>query len=105
MIKFERNMELDIAMKSIVQSMVDVNEYIANTLNYMERILTPKQEKELIKILKKYSIPNEGLKYDLKALTNNSYYRDIKFDNIHYKTVKFERTTIKKRTLMNMNFH
>lgn len=105
MIKFQRNTNLDIAMKNLILSMVDVNNYITDILNYTERILTPHKEKELIKILKKYNVPHDDLKYDLKILTDNPYYRDIKLDNVYSDTVRYEKATIKKRTLMNMNFH
>lgn len=105
MIKFERNTELDIAMKNLILSMVDVNEYITAILNYTEKILTPKKEKELIKILKKYNVPYDSLKYDFKILTNNPYYRDIKLDSVCSDTVRYENATIKKRTLIPMNFH
>ena len=77
MIRFERNIELNIAMKNIMLSMLDVNDYLTSVLNYMEKPLTPKKEKELIKILKKYNIPHEGLKYDVKLLTENPYFKDI----------------------------
>jgi hypothetical protein len=105
MIKFERNAELDIAMRNLILSMVDVSDYLTNVLVYTEKFLTPKKEKELIEILKKYNVPHDGLKYDLKILTENPYYRDIKLDNVHSETVWYEKATIKKRTLMNMNFH
>lgn len=105
MIKFERNTELNISMKNLILSMVDVNEYLTNILNYTGRILTPKDEKKLIEILKKHNIPHDGLKYDLNILTDNPYYRDIKLDNVYSETVRYEKASIKKRTLMNMNFH
>lgn len=105
MIRFERNPELDIAMKNLILSMVDVNDYITNVLNYTENILTPQKEKELIKILKKYNVPHDGLKYDSKILTENPYYRNIKLDSVYFETVRYEKATIKKRTLIPMNFH
>lgn len=105
MIKFERNAELDTAMKNLLLSMADVSDYITAILNYTERVLTPQKEKELIEILKKYNVPYDGLKYDLKALTENPYFRDIKLDAVDSGTVKYEKMTIKKRTLMSMNFH
>jgi len=105
MIKFERKKELDIAMKNLILSMVEVNEYLTTILNYNEKVVTPKKEKELIEILKKYNVPNNGLKYNLKFLTENPYFRDIKLDNVNSETVKYEKALIKKRTLMNMNFH
>lgn len=105
MIRFERSFELNIAMKNLIQSIMDVNDYLTTILNYTERILTPQKEKELIKILKKYNIPCDSLKYDLKMLTENPYFRDIKLDNVCYGTVRYDKTIIKKRTLMSMNFH
>jgi len=105
MIKFERNTELDIAMKNLILSMVDVNDYITSILDYTEKILTPQKEKELIKILKKYNVPYDGLKYDLKILTENPYYKQIKLDSVYSETVRYEKSTIKKRTLIPMNFH
>lgn len=105
MIKFERSTELDIAMRNLILSMVEVNKYITEILDYNERVLTPKKEKELIKILKKYNVPHDNLKYDLKILTENPYFRDIKLDSVDADTVRYENATIKKRTLMNMNFH
>lgn len=105
MIRFERNTELDIAMKNLIRSMIDVGDYITTILNYTERILTLQDEKDLIEILKKYNVPHDGLKYDLKVLTENPYFRDIKLDSVDSGTVNYEKATIKKRTLMNMNFH
>ncbi len=105
MIRFERNTELDIAMKNLMLSMVDVNEYLTSIMNYTEKILTPQKEKELIAILKKYNVPHDGLKYDLKILTENPYFRDIKLDCVDSETVSYEKITIKKRTLISMNFH
>jgi hypothetical protein len=105
MISFARNEQLDMTMKNLMLSMVDVNDYITAVLDYMENTLTPKMEKKLIQILKKYNIPQHSLKYDLNILTENPYYRDIKFDSVHTDTVRYENDTIKKRTLMNMNFH
>jgi hypothetical protein len=105
MIRFERNTELDIAMKNLILSMVNVNDYITDILDYTEKILTPQKEKKLIEMLKKYNVPHDSLKYDSKILAENSYYRDIKLDNVRSETVRYEKATIKKRTLMNMNFH
>jgi hypothetical protein len=105
MIKFERNSELDAAMRSLILSMVEVNEYITSVLDYTDKVLTPKKEKELIEILKKYNVPHESLKYDIRILLEDPYYRDIKLDTVYSKTVMYEKATIKKRTLMNMNFH
>ena len=62
MIGFERNTELDIAMKNLMLSMVDVNEYLTSIMNYTGKILTPQKEKELIAILKKYNVPHYSLK-------------------------------------------
>lgn len=105
MIKFERNTELNIAMKNLILSMVEVNDYLTDILDYNEKVLTPQKEKKLIEILKKFNVSHDGLKYDLKILTENPYYRDIKLDSVHSDTVRYEKATIKKRTLMNMNFH
>jgi hypothetical protein len=105
MIKFERNTELNIAMKNLILSMVEVSDYLTDILDYNENLLTPQKEKKLIEILKKYNVPYDGLKYDLKILTENPYYRDIKLDSVYSDTVRYEKATIKKRTLMNMNFH
>jgi hypothetical protein len=105
MIKLERNAELDMSMKNLLYSMVDVSEYLTAILNYTEKVLTPQKEKELIEILKEYNVPHDSLKYDLKDLTENPYFRDIKLDSVNSETVKYENSTIKKRTLMSMNFH
>ncbi|MEN3003964.1 hypothetical protein [Dehalobacterium formicoaceticum] len=105
MIKFERNIEQDLAMKNLLISMVDMSDYLSAVLNYTGKILTPRQEKELIKILKKYRIPHEGLKYDVKILSENPYFRDIHLEEVSSPTVKYDKATIKKRTLINMNFH
>lgn len=105
MINFEKNAEIDLTMKNLILSMVDMNNYLTDILNYTDSVLTPQSEKELIKILKKYKVPHEGLKYDLKRLTNNPYYKNIKFENVLTDTVWYENSIIKKRTLMNMDFH
>jgi hypothetical protein len=105
MIKFEKNNELNIAMKNLINSMVDANDYITAILNYNEDILTPKKEKELKEILKKYNVSFDSLKYDTKILTDNPYFRDIKLNYVDSDTVNYDNITIKKRTLMSMNFH
>ena len=104
MIKFERSTELDIAMERLLRSMVEVDAYVTSILDYNGKVLTPKKEKELLNILKKYNVPHKSLKYDLKLLTENPYFRDIKLDSVDSDTVKYEKITIKKRTLINMNF-
>jgi hypothetical protein len=105
MIRFERNTELNTAMKNLLLSMLDVNDYITDILDYTEMILTPEMENELIEILKKYNVPSDSFKYDSKILTENPYYKNIKLDDVYSETVRYENATIKKRTLMNMNFH
>jgi hypothetical protein len=105
MIKFERNTELNIAMKNLMLSMVEVSGYLTDILDYNEKLLTPQKEKKLTEILKEYNVPHNSLKYDLKILNENPYYRDIKLDNVYSDTVRYEKAIIKKRTLMNMNFH
>lgn len=105
MIKFENNSQLDTAMRSLIFSMIEVSEYLNEILNYTEKVLTPKMERELVKILKKYNIPHNNLKYDVKTLTDNPYYKNIKLDNVRTDTVWYEKALIKKRTLMSMNFH
>lgn len=104
MIRFEKNAEMDMTMKNLLLSMVDVDNYITKVLKYTEKVLTPRKEKELKDILKKFNVPHDCLECDPKILTDNPYYRDIKLDNVNYKTVRFEKATIRKRTLMNMNF-
>ncbi|MGB4587634.1 MAG: hypothetical protein WBI17_00165 [Clostridiaceae bacterium] len=105
MIKFEHNKELDNATRNLIISMMDVNEYLSSILQYMEKVLTPKKERELIEILKKYNIPYDNLKYDVKLLTENPYFKNIRLDNVNSESVKYEKVTIKKRTLINMDFH
>lgn len=105
MIKFEHNKELDNAMRNLILSMMEVDEYLTTVLEYMEKVLTPKKERELIEILKKYNIPYDHLQYDVKLLTENPYFKNIRLDDVNSESVKYERITIKKRTLINMNFH
>ena len=105
MITFQSNNVIDSAMKNLLLSIIIVNKYLSSILNYNEKFLSKKNEKELINILKEYNIPYDSLKYDSKILTDNPYYKNIKLDNIHYGNVKYEKTTIRKRTLMSMNFH
>lgn len=105
MITFQSNNVIDSAMKNLLLSIIIVNKYLSSILNYNEKFLSKKNEKEVINILKEYNIPYDSLKYDSKILTDNPYYKNIKLDNIHYGNVKYEKTTIRKRTLMSMNFH
>lgn len=105
MIRFEKNTELDRAMRNLLLSMVDVDNYLTEILNYNGRVLTAKMEMEVLNILNKYNIPHNGLKYDIKLLTENPYYKNIKLDNVNTSTVWYEKETIRKRTLMNMNFY
>ena len=105
MIKFEKNIELDLSMKNLIFSMLDVDEYLTAILNYNGRVINQKEEQKLITILKKYNIPNVNLKYNSKIITDNPYYKNIRLDNVSSDTVRYEKATIKKRTLINMDFH
>lgn len=105
MIQFEKNNELKLAMKNLILSMVKVSEYIDEVLPYNENVLTPKKEVELKKILKKYDIPHDNLKYEVSRLTENPYYKNIKLEDVKTDTVWHENALIRKRTLMSMNFH
>ena len=105
MIQFDKNRELEMAINNLICSMVDMDDYVTAILKYTEKVLTPQKEKELIEILKKYHVPHDSLKYNLKRLTENPYFRDIKLDKVATETVKYQTITIKKRTLMSMNFH
>lgn len=105
MIKFEKNPQLDRAMKNLILSMVSVSEYIDSVLEYNEKVLTLEDEKNLIEILKKYGIPHDDLSYDIGRLTENPYYKNIELTNVKTDSVWYENAIIKKRTLMSMNFH
>ncbi|HHY83271.1 MAG TPA: hypothetical protein GX505_11455 [Clostridiales bacterium] len=105
MIRFEKNRELDMAFSNFLMSMIDVNKYLTEILDYTGKILTPGMEKNLVSILKKYNVPYDGLKYDIKKLTDNPYYRDIKLSRVCTDTVRYEKDIIRKRTLISMNFH
>lgn len=105
MIKFDRNAELDNAMKNLMLSMIDLNKYDGEILRFQGKVLTPAMENELKGIMKKYNVPSGGLRYDLNTLTQNPYYRDIRLDSVSSGTVKYSRDVIKKRTLMSMGFN
>ncbi len=105
MIKFERNLELDETMKNMILSMVSVSEYLDAVLDYTENVLSPKKEGDLIEVLSNYGIPHQDLKYDIRRLTENPYYKNIKLKDVKTDSVWYENAVIKKRTLMSMNFH
>lgn len=105
MINFQRNTTLNTAMRNLMLSMMDMDDYLSHVLDYNAKVLTPTKEKELKKIMKKYNIPTQNLEYDLKVLTDNPYYKNIKLDNVNYNSVRYEKATIKKRTLMSMDFY
>lgn len=105
MIKFEKNDEVNNAMKNLILSMVSVSQYLSDVLDYTGKVLTPKKEGELIELLEKYKIPYDDLRYDVKNLTENPYYKNIKLEDVKTDTVWYENEIIKKRTLMSMDFH
>lgn len=105
MIGFEKGAGLDMALKNLVTSMLEVQDYLSSVLPYTGDILTPKKERELVDILKKYNVPYKNLKYDVELLTENPYYKEILLGNVNSDKVKYEKNTVKKRTLINMDFH
>lgn len=104
MIQLEKNWEVDKAIKKLIRSILDVNSYLSAVLKYIGQVITPQREKELISILKRYSIPCPGLKQEEKFLTNNPYFQNIKLENINYGAVSYEQAVIEKRTLINLDF-
>lgn len=96
MIKFKKNAQLDMTMKNLLLSMIEVSNYLDEILPYTGKVLTPKKERELIQILKKHAIPHTNLKYDVHRLTENPYYKDIKLDDVKTDTVRYEESMIKK---------
>lgn len=105
MIEFKRNTNLDISMKNLMLSMVNMNDFLSKILDYNGKTISTKEEKEILKLLKKYNIPTTSLKYDTKLLTENPYYKNIKFDNIAFNSVRYDKDIVKKRTLMSMDFY
>lgn len=105
MIKFEKNAELDRAMRNLLQSMIDEDEYLTLILDYIGSPLTVKAEKAVVRILKRFGIPAESLKYDAGILEENPYFKEIRLENVDSETVRYKRDIIKKKTLMNMGFH
>lgn len=105
MIKFEKNAELDRGMRNLLQSMIDQDEYLTSILEYVGKPLTVKTEKEVVRLLKRFDIPEKNLKHEAKVLEENPYFKEVKLENVDSETVRYRRDTIKKRTLMNMGFH
>lgn len=105
MIKFEKNAQLDRAMRNLLQSMIDEDEYLTLILDYIGSPLTVKAEKEVVRILKRFAIPVESLKYDASILEDNPYFREIRLEDVDSETVRYKRDVIRKKTLMNMGFH
>ena len=68
MIKIEKNLEMDNAMRGLTGSMLKVNDYLSSAMDYMEKVLWVKDEKKLIEILKSFEIPCDNLKYDVSLL-------------------------------------
>lgn len=105
MIKFEKNTELFLSMKKLILSIMDLDNYLTEIVDYNGAVLNPKKEKQLISILKQYNIPCDNLKCDSRILTENPYFKNIKLDNVISSDIRYENCTIKKKTLMNTDFH
>ncbi|WP_312652144.1 hypothetical protein [Proteiniclasticum sp.] len=105
MIQFEKNPMLTETMKNLMKSMRDMRSYLSDVLNYLEDYMTPAKEKELLSLLKKYDIPEDHLDRDIRSLLENPYFKDIRLEKVETDTVRYQRTVIPKRTLMNMDFH
>lgn len=105
MIQFERNPELNETMKNLMKSMRDMSSYLSDVLDYLETYMTPAMEKELLSLLKKYDIPEDNLQKDIQSLKENPYFKDIHLEKVETDTVRYQRTVIPRRTLMNMDFH
>jgi hypothetical protein len=105
MIRFEKNTELDRAMRNLIESMIDEDEYLSSILDYMGTPLTVRTEKEVLRILKWFDIPAEDLKRDAAALEEHPYFRNIRLEDMDSDTVQYRKDTVRKKTLMNMDFH
>ena len=105
MIEFDRNPELTEAFRNLKLSMLDMNEYLSHVLRFMETPLTPEKEHELLTILNAYDIPVEKLEYPADALLENPYFKAISLEKVNTESVRYTKTLIRKRTLMNMNFN
>ncbi len=105
MIQFEKTPEMNKTMKNLRDSMFKMQEYLSDVLPYMEHVLTPAKEKELLGILNKYDIPDKDLQKDISELRENPYFKNIALHKVDTDTVRYQRSVIRKRTLMNMDFH
>jgi CheY-like chemotaxis protein len=105
MMTFEKNPQLDHAFRQIVDSMLDVDAYLSHVLDYVGKPINAPEEKALVRFLREFGIPVETLKYEAKVLKDNPYFKNIHFENMDSPTVRYQQDVIKKRTLINMDFH
>lgn len=105
MIKIEPTIQVHETMHNLIRSMTDMQDYLAVVLEYIGEVLSPQREQELLKLFKKYNIPQASLRYNVHTLAANPYFRDIRLENVNTPTVSYTESVITKRTLINMGFH
>lgn len=103
MIEWKKSEALDEAMKKLLESLLEVREYLDEVTPFNGEILTPAREKQLKGILLSHELPS-AIRQDPSILKDNPYFRDIRLDQVRSPSVWYEKAVIKKRTVLNTDF-
>ena len=105
MLKLEHNIEMDETIHKLRSSMLQANDYMQLLEAYKERVLTVEREKEFINAGVKILGYTPNILFNEKELLENPYYKDIKLDDINYKTVRCKNLIMPKRLMIGMGFY
>lgn len=102
--KIEQNDSINAFIKELAVSIVDNNKLKTMIANMSERVISYKEEEELLKEYRKYGINLQTLKYDVSELLNNPYYKNIKLNNVKLKDIGYVNKVLQSRKCLTMSY-
>lgn len=102
--KIEHNQETKLFIDNIAKSMNESVQFNRAIKGLVNRQILLRDERTIVDAYKEYGVNINSIKYKTRDLTDNPYYKNIRFDNIKSNKVKYDIVTLPPRVLIGMGF-
>lgn len=101
--KIEQNNDINSFIQELALSIVSNNKLKTMIADMSEKIISHKEEETLLKEYRKFGIELTSLKYDVKELLNNPYYKNIKLNDVKFKDITYVNKVLQPRKCLTMS--